>query len=74
MRRLILKSNIITNNIYPKACYLNNNEINTMNSYLIQVELINKNNNIKNWTSLTIEIEDNNNFGWSKVFNNIKGE
>ena len=42
----------------------------TMNSYLLQVELVNNNNNISKWKSLTIQIEDyNNNFAWTKVFN-----
>ena len=41
-----------------------------MNSYLMQVELVNNNNNISKWKSLTIQIEDyNNNFAWAKVFN-----
>lgn len=43
----------------------------TMNSYLIQVELLNNKNNINKWKSITIQIEDyNNNYGWAKVFNN----
>ena len=69
---ILLKVILMVNQIKEYCGISNNNEINTMNSYLIQVELVNNNNNIKNWKSLTIEIEDNNNnFGWAKVFNKI---
>ena len=39
---------ILMINQIKEYCGLSNNEISIMNSYLIQVELVNNNNNVKN--------------------------